>query len=93
MGRAADSLRKDVKGKVEDAAEAATEVAEDTFAAAKEEADRQTVTGDLSASARQIADKAKQTAKQRWQEETGGLQERAEQAGGRPEERPPERHL
>ncbi|MBE0567370.1 MAG: hypothetical protein IH621_15535 [Krumholzibacteria bacterium] len=63
MGRAADSLKKDVKGKVEDAAEAAGEV----------------------------ADKAKQTAKQRWQEETGGLKERAEQAGGRPEDRMPER--
>ncbi|MCA1791417.1 MAG: DUF3618 domain-containing protein [Thioalkalivibrio sp.] len=93
MGRAADSLKKDVKETVADAAEVATEVAGDTVVAAKEEADRQTVTGNLAASARLIADEAKDTAKQRWREESGDLKERAAHAGGRTEERTPDRRV
>lgn len=90
MGSTADSLKDDVRETVSDATEVATEVAEDTIDAAKEEADRQTVTGDLSESAHRVADQAKETAKQRWHEESGDLKERAEQAGGGPEERSPQ---
>lgn len=69
LGDAADAVKGGAKDAVSDAARSARDVAADTAAAAKDEAERQDVTGDLERSAKQIADRATETARRRAAEE------------------------
>lgn len=83
MGDAADAVKDSAKDAVSDAASSARDVAADTAAAAKDEADRQGVVDDLEQSAKNIADRATETARRRAAEEdldAEGMKTRGEEA-------------
>lgn len=83
MGDAADAVKDSAKDAVTDAADSARDVAADTAAAVKDEAERQGVVDDLEQSAKQIADRATETARRRAAEEdldAEGMKTRGEEA-------------
>lgn len=83
LGAAADAVKDSAKDAVSDAADSARDVATDTAAAAKDEAERQGVVDDLEQSAKNIADRATETARRRAAEEdldAEGMKTRGEEA-------------
>ena len=84
MGDAADSVKREAKETAKDAASSAKAVAKDAARAARDEADRQDVVGDMKQSVERIAAEARETAEQRARQEdldADGLKDRAEEAG------------
>lgn len=90
MGELSDAVLKETKSVARDAASSARDVAEDAARAAKREADRQDVVGDLKDSARAIGEEAKETARRRAAEEdvdAEGMKRRTAEATSRAREK------
>lgn len=86
MGGAADEVKREARS----ATESVKEAAKATASAAKDEVDRQDVSGQLEESARQVAARAKEEAKEQVREkdlDSDGVKERASKAGHRVRER------
>lgn len=86
MGDAADSLKDEAKTVAREAGESAQRVAADTARAAKREADRQNIAGNLEESVRNVAAEAKSAAKRSAREEeldSEGMKDRAAEMGRR----------